>query len=295
MIERDPPDRPAAARRRPRRRTARGALLVALFTIVRAVPGTAASPVDVADPALVAAYEASGIGVHLAAIAETVRTETSERRASCAAPPALEPLAPAALERRALGALARTLSADDVVAVARFHRSPAGGRVVAAERASGALDEATFERLRRAVAASPGWTPERRARLRAVLHATRAGELVAALNGGIVGAIEAAGSCGADAGELERLSIAAASMRGESAFHGFFLVPTLIDPSGVVFRELGDEDLDAFAAFAATPAGGRWYAALVAATSESLAWAHGRLVSGASRPPDEGTSGLPLR
>jgi len=171
---------------------------------------------------------------------------------------------------RAVSVLNDAMNPEDLTLVDTFFKSPVGRRIVEAEYGSKNFDEETFNELMNTHLNSNGWDRKRFKLIEAVYDATRAARFISTLNGELMVATTLSAHCNTAAEDLERLQPQLDSLRTESRFIEPIMRGELIPVVATVFRNLPNSDLEAYANFAESELGVRFFDALVLATGSGL-------------------------
>lgn len=245
------------------------ALLAGLASTAQA--GEPAVPSDGARAA--PPLEPTGVPALLSTVATTLEREVPSDTVACGPDAARErdaAFSPQAMRYAFAEALSGSLDGDTVAAARAWYDSDAGRAIAEREAAAADMDERDVARTLEDLVGSDAW-PARRDRIHRVLRATRTGELLYALHVQTDASVVWASRCALDTATRQALASALDDALDDTSFYALVIGIELISPSAALYEPLDDATLDAYAAFAASDAGSRWFRALESASYEAFA------------------------
>jgi|GEM_PF-2727163 len=203
---------------------------------------------------------------------ETRRTHRlAQRRAA--------PFGAKALLSRFTNVLGARLDPPTLAGIGDWYASAAALAIARREADSASLDEGTVSERFALISAGQDWA-SRKALVESTLKHSRTALFLTRFHHGLDGIVAQAEPCSLDDTVVDTLARARADARRDEALVAFFIHLDLIAPTAVIYDGLPDTALQAYADFAASPTGRRWFDALVETMGETLDGARWHLSGG---------------
>jgi len=182
--------------------------------------------------------------------------------------------------------LSAQLDLSTLAAVGRWYDSAEGRAVARHEAASSTLADDDVAARIPTIAGAADW-PQRKALVRATLQGSRTAPFLTRFHSTLDGIVTRAEHCHPDAATLARLDDERSEALDNESFVALFIDIELIVPTAVIYDGLPDATLQAYARFASSPAGARWFNALQHSVGETLQAAGDRYVRSRLSPNAE--------
>ncbi len=228
----------------------------------------------------------AGIPPHLEIAADSIAEEGYARYVSCLVADGVQP--GAALQQaftdmikshfgpeqslaRAVETMAGSLS-DETMRLAReFFDTDVGKRIVKAEYDSKGASEDEFVEHVNVYVNSESWTVSRKQLINELLEHTRAVRFVSLINGEITVAVKVSSECDATEAGYLKLSDELKRERTDARFVEPIMAGELNLVIATVFRDLSDQEIQAYLEFASSPAGKSFFNGLLQSTRRGIA------------------------
>lgn len=175
----------------------------------------------------------------------------------------------AALSEQLRNNLAGAIPPSLPEAVAPWLQSEVAARVRKAESSLASVDDAAYQRLREQHHDELTSGSPRLERIRTIIAKTRVARLDTVMFNELEMLERMYAQCG-DSEALQTLWQEIGEQRARDDLVSFFLGFNLVESTLLMFRDLGQDDLDAYVAFVESPAGAQWHELLVDAVARTL-------------------------
>jgi len=258
-------------------------ILIAFFVVTAP---TGATETVAPDDDIYHILDASGLRHQLELVAEIVVSETLIARSTCndstGASQSLSSFirqlfSAARLVPRSASLLDQALGESERRAGLEWYESATGKRIRSAEAAAPQEGSEIYQQKKMALESTESWKEKRAEIIRQVLIATQTHTFFTAYNTALSGIISIASTCKATADQLQLRADAARKSIDDEELVSLFFLNMLIEPTGIIFSELSDEELAEYYKFATSDQGKVFHQSLVETIRSTIFENHSKL------------------